>query len=55
MSKIDIFLNFFYLSGMPECKFGLNDKVTLDKTKNNNSSSNSSTLNGNAKILKNYC
>jgi len=36
-----------YLSGMPECKFGLNDKVTLDKTKNSNSSSNTSTLNGN--------
>jgi len=27
-----------YLSGMPECKFGLNDKLTLDKSKTGGSS-----------------
>lgn len=46
-----------YLSGMPECKFGLNDKLTLDKVKGgsggassygaNDASSNGGGINGN--------
>ena len=27
-----------YLSGMPECKFGMNDKLVLDKTNKNDDS-----------------